>query len=165
MRIEIAKIASDLVQQRCDEFLHDASLPLSVRGMINVHLTKAWIPDFWSVAIRTPASGSDQSTPPPPTPNQSGYFDFPIGYAEDGTSWFFPSRQWWLAHAQVSHSPSGMGCDADVHTKFLSSEGSVHEFDYAAVFQDGRLRVLGRVDFVEECSFWKRAFGTQKEST
>jgi len=170
MRIEIAQIASGLLRQRRDEFLHDASLPLPVRGMINVHFDSSWIPDFWSVAIRTPKPGSEGTSPPtlnqstpPSTPNQ-GYFDFPIGFAEDGTSWFFPSRQWWLAHAQVSHAPSGMGCDADVHTKFLSSKGSVHEFDYATVFLDGRLTILGRADFVEECMFWTRAFGTQKET-
>jgi len=148
MRIEIAQIATSLLRQRRDEFLHDVSLPLSVRGMINVHLEKPWIPDFWSVAIRAPKSGSQS------------YFDFPIGYAEDGTSWFFPSRQWWVAHAQASHPPAGTGCDVDVHTKFLSSEGSVHEFDYATVLAGGRLVVLGRADFVEECAWWTRAFGS-----
>lgn len=148
MRIEIARIASSLVTQRRDEFLHDASLPLSVRGMINVHLEKPWIADYWTVALRAPKPGSE------------GYLDFPIGYAEDGTSWFFPSRQWWIAHAQTSHPPSGMGCDAEVHTKFLSAEGSVHEFDYASVFLDGRINIFGRVDFVDECVWWTRAFGT-----
>jgi hypothetical protein len=122
-----------------------------VRGMINVHLEKPWIADYGSVAIRAPKPGSES------------YFDFPIGFAEDGTSWFFPSRQWWVAHAQASHPPAGMGCDVDVHTKFLTSEGATHEFDYAAVFLDGRLNVLGRTDFVEECAWWTRAFGTQKE--
>lgn len=147
MRIEIAQIASTLLQQRRAEFLRDTSLPLSVRSLINVHLEKSWIEGFWSVAIRSPKSGSES------------YFDFPIGYAEDSTSWFFPSRQWWLAHAQASHPPSGQGCDVDVHTKFLSSEGSVHEFDYATVLLDGTMKILGRVDFVEECSWWQRAFG------
>lgn len=121
--------------------------------MINVHLTKPWIPDFWSVAIRASKPGSN------------GYVDFPIGFAEDGTSWFFPSRAWWLAHAQASHPPIGEGCDAEAHTKFLSSEGSVHEFDYATVSADGQLRILGRVDFVLECSFWTRAFGTPPPGT
>lgn len=148
VRIEIARIASGLLEQRRDEFLHDLSLPLTVRGMIHVHMIKPWIPDFWSVAIRAPKPGSET------------YFDFPIGFAEDGTSWFFPSRQWWLAHAQASHPPAGMGCDADVHTKFLSSEGSVHEFDYATIFASGQLSVLGRADFVLECALWARAFGS-----
>jgi hypothetical protein len=150
MRIQIAQIAPNLLAQRREEFLHDASLPLSVRGSINVHLMKPWIPNFWTVAIRAPKSGGDQS-----------FFDFPIGYAEDGTSWFFPSRQWWLAHAKVSHSDDGMGCDPDVHTKFLSSEGDVHEFDYATILTDGTLKILGRADFAEECMFWTRAFGTR----
>ena len=152
MRIEIARIASGLLQQRREELMHDLSLPLSVRGMISVHLDSAWIANFWAVAIRAVRPGSES------------YLDFPIGFAEDNTSWFFPSRQWWLAHAQSSHSPSGAGCDADVHTKFLSSEGTVHEFDYASVFLDGRLTILGRAEFVEECSFWKMAFGSQQET-
>jgi hypothetical protein len=150
MRIEIARIAANLLQQRCGEFLHDADLPLSVRGMINVHLTKPWIEGFWSVAIRAPKMGSES------------YFDFPVGLAEDGTSWFFPSRQWWVAHAQASHPPDGIGCDVDVHTKFLSSEGAVHEFDYASVFLDGTIKILGRGDFAEECFFWQRAFGSDR---
>lgn len=158
MRIQIAQIASSLLQRRQDEFLHDVSLPLPVRGMINVHALKPWIPNFWSVAIRAPRTGSSES-----------YFDFPIGRAEDGTPWFFPSRQWWLAHAKASHpSPDGglggMGCDVDVHTKFLSSEGDVHEFDYATILTDGTMKVLGRADFAIECDFWKRAFGGRGET-
>jgi len=150
MRIEIARIASSLLPQRSGELLHDASMLLSVRGMINVHLTKPWIEGFWSVAIHTPKPGSES------------YIDFPIGLAEDGTSWFFPSRQWWIAHAEASHPPDGTGCDVDVHTKFLSSEGTVHEFDYASVFLDGTLKILGRSDFAEECFFWQRAFGAPR---
>jgi hypothetical protein len=45
-----------------------------------------------------------------------------------------------------------------VHTKFLSGEGGVHEFDYAAVLVDGGLKVLGRKDFAAECFFWQHAF-------
>jgi hypothetical protein len=147
MRIEIAHVAPDLVQQRQQAYLQDASLPLTVRGMINVHLTKAWIPNFWTVAIRAPKPGSEI------------YFDFPIGFAEDETSWFFPSRQWWIAHANASHPPAGVGCDAEVHAKFLTNTGASHEFDYATVFLDGRIDVLGREAFVEECTWWQRAFG------
>lgn len=150
MRIQIAPVATSLVSQRRDEFLHDVTLPLSVRGMINVHLEKAWIPNFWTVAIRAPKPGSEQ------------FFDFPLGYSEDGTSWFFPSRQWWLAHAKASHPPEGVGCDVDVHTKFLSREGEIHEFDYATILIDGTLQILGRADFAVECDFWKRAFGSQE---
>jgi len=152
MRIELARIASGLLQHRREEFLHDLSLPLSVRGMIGVHMATPWIANFWSVAIRAVRLGSES------------YLDFPIGFAEDGTSWFFPARQWWLAHAQSSHPPSGAGCDVDVHSKFLTSAGSSHEFDYASVFLDGRLAILGRTDFVEECSWWTRAFGVQQEA-
>jgi len=160
MRIQIAQIASSILRQRRDEFLHDASLPLPVRGMINVHLEKPWIPNFWTVAIRTPVAGGESG--PPPAGDQS-YFDFPVGLAEDNTVWFFPSRQWWIAHAHASHPPDGTGCDADVHTKFLSNDGDVHEFDYATIQADGTIAVLGRTDFVEECAWWTRAFGSQRE--
>jgi hypothetical protein len=149
MRIQIAQAVPVLLSQRRDELLHDASLPLPVRGCINVHMEKAWIPNFWSVAIRAPKSGSDS------------YIDFPIGCADDGMPWFFPSRQWWIAHAKASHPPDGMGCDVDVHTKFLSSEGSVHEFDYATILTDRTMQIIGRADFVDECSWWSRAFGAR----
>lgn len=146
MRIQIAKIAPSILSHRVAAFMNDASLPLSVRGMINVHMTSPWIPNFWSVAIRAAKPGSER------------YFDFPIGYAEDGTSWFFPSRQWWLAHSLAGHPPDGTSCDADVHSDFLSSDGKAHEFDYAAVFQDGTMKILGRADFSQECFFWQHAF-------
>lgn len=151
MRIEIARIAASLLQQRRAAFLHDVSLPPSVRGMINVHLGKPWIPNFWSVALRAVKPGSER------------YLDFPIGYAEDNTSWFFPSRLWWLAHAQTSHPPIGLGCDADAHTQFLAREGSGHEFDYASVLTDGQLNILGPADFALECAFWMRAFGSPSQ--
>ena len=150
MRIQIAKIAASLLQQRRDQFLHDASLPLTVRGAANVHFEKPWIPNFWTIAIRAPKPGSES------------YLDFPIGFA-DGTVWFFPSREWWIAHAKVSHPPDGTGCDLDVHTKFLSSEGDVHEFDYATILTDGTIQVLGRADFADECTWWRRAFGSQDD--
>src|SRR5271163_806069 len=97
MRIQIAKIAPGILRQRREEFLHDASLPLSVRGMINVHLEKPWITNFWTIAICAPKPGSES------------YLDFPIGFAEDSTVWSFPSRQWWIAHAHASHPPDGTG--------------------------------------------------------
>jgi len=148
MRIQIAQVAAALLSRRREELLHDVSLPLTVRGSANVHFEKPWIPNFWTVAIRAPKPGSES------------FFDFPIGYADDGTPWFFPSQAWWIAHAKASHPPDGMGCDVDVHTKFLSSEGSVHEFDYATILTDGTTQILGRADFVDECA---RAFGAREE--
>lgn len=149
MRIQIAQVAPILLSQRREELLHDASVPLTVRGAANVHFEKPWIPKFWAVAIHASKPGSEK------------FFDFPVGYADDGTPWFFPSREWWIAHAKASHPPDGTGCDVDVHTKFLSSEGSVHEFDYASIFSDGTMQILGRGDFVDECSWWTRAFGAR----
>ena len=156
MRIQIAQGAATLISQRREDLLHDVALPLTVRGSINVHMEKPWIPNFWTVAIRAAKPGSEST--PSPTRAQS-FFDFPIGYAADGTLWFFPSRNWWIAHAKASH-PDG-GCDVEVHTKFLSSEGSVHEFDYATVLTDGTMQILGRADFADECSWWSRAFGAR----
>ncbi len=143
---EIVRSAVGLLAERQDAFLHDRSLPLPVRGALNVHMTKPWIPDFWAVAIKSPHEGGDQS-----------YFDFPIARV-NGDLWFFPSKKWWVAHATASHPPDGSGCDVEVHTKFLSKEGSVHEFDYATIFLDGRMSILGRRDFAEECAWWRRAF-------
>jgi len=178
MRIQIAQIAASILSQRREDFLRDASLPLSVRGMINVHLVKPWIPNFWTVAIRSP-NGNESAEPPrsrgqrsrPPARGRGAlqpshnpsYFDFPIGFAEDGTSWFFPSRQWWIAHAHASHPPDGTGCDASGHTNYLSREGATHEFDYASILADGTLTILGPADFAEECSYWDMAFGAPKE--
>lgn len=53
MRIQIAQIAAELLQDRKHRFLVDASLPASVRSMISVHLAKPWIQNFWTVAIRS----------------------------------------------------------------------------------------------------------------
>jgi hypothetical protein len=147
MRIQIAAFAPELIQRRQDAFLNDTSMSRSVRGCLNVHLTKAWIPGFWTVAIHAPKPGSES------------FLDVPIGVSEDGTPWFFPSQQWWLAHCTVSHPESGKGCDVDVHAKFLSRGGAAYEFDYATVSLDGSISVLGRADFQTECDFWRRAFG------
>jgi hypothetical protein len=74
MRIQIAQVASSILSAHRDKLLRDESLPASVRGMINVHLETPWIPNFWTVAIRAVKPGCES------------YFDFPIGFAEDGTS-------------------------------------------------------------------------------
>lgn len=147
MRIQIAKVAPIMLTRRREELLHDSTLPLSVRGSANVHFEKPWIPNFWSVAIRAPKPGGER------------FFDFPIGAADDGMPWYFPSKEWWIAHAKASHPPDGMGCDVDVHTKFLSSAGSVHEFDYATILADGTMQILGRSGFADERAWWTRAFG------
>lgn len=151
MRIQIAKVVSSILPLRRDKLLNDESLPASVRGMINVHLDTAWIPNFWTVAIRTVKPGCES------------YFDFPIGFAEDGTSWFFPARKWWMGHAHAGHPPDGSGFDVDAHVKTLTREGDAHEFDYAAVLHDGSLTVLGRPDFVKERLWWTRAFGSPQQ--
>lgn len=145
--IQLAGIASGLLAQRKQHFFTDASLPPSIRSMISVHLEQPWIPSFWTVAIRAVRKDCDR------------YLDFPIGFAEDGTSWFFPTRAWWLSHAQTSHPPAGLGFDIEGHAKFLTSAGgSSHAFDYATVTREGKLDVVTRAGFVEEGRWWSRAF-------
>lgn len=146
MRVQIVRGAAEQLDRRRGQLMQDLSLPLSVRGMISVHTVKPWIEGFWSVAIRSPSGTGDPS-----------YLDFPIATDARG-AWFFPSKTWWVAHAKVSHPPDGTGCDVGVHTKFLSSDGSVHEFDYATILVDGHAKILGHRDFVEECAWWSRAF-------
>lgn len=143
MRVEIVNAVVNQLRQRRSELLRDRSLPLHVRRMIQLHMAKPWIPNFGTIAIRPTHAGSES------------YLDFPIVYAV-GSNWFFPSRQWWVAHAKSSHPPDGSGCDVDVHTKFLSSEGSIHEFDYVNILTDGRTKILGRRDFTDECVWWAR---------
>ncbi len=115
--------------------------------MVLAHLQKPWAPNFYTVVIRPAQFDTD------PT-----FFDRPFGKAL-GASWYLPSLEWWKAHAHSSHPPNGLGCSVDVHTDFLSAEGTAHEFDYANVFQNGSLKILGRRDFSVECRWWGRYFG------
>lgn len=143
MRITLVPNVRALLDKRHDVLLNDRSIPLPARHMISVHMSKPWIRGFWFVAIR-------------PTGTESkSYLGFKVGTA-DGTAWYFPSKKWWIAHAHASHPPDGSGCDVAVHTDFLTSEGSTHEFDYATVSTDGQLKILHRGDFEKECSWWDR---------
>jgi len=153
MRITIAKSAKKLLGQRHDKLLNDTKLDLSVRQMISAHMAKPWIPNFWSVALRPTGSGS------------KSYLDFPIGRTDEST-WYFPSKKWWLAHAKASHPPKGDGCDVAVHVDFLTSEGSTHEFDYATITTAGRLTILDPDDFEKECRWWRsHSPGTLRKTT
>jgi hypothetical protein len=142
MRISLAKDAKKLLYARHDKLLNDTRLPLSARQMISAHMAKPWIPGFLTVAIRPTGTGS------------KSYLDFRIGDV-DGWEWYFPSKKWWLAHANASHPPEGAGCDVDVHVDFLTSEGATHEFDYATVSADHQLKILHPDDFEKECRWWR----------
>lgn len=122
----------------------------ATRKMVLLHLRKPWAgPGFLAVAIRPLKGGLEAFLGPE------------VFRDEMGRPWSFPSNRWWLAHARTSHGPGdGAGCDADAHVAFLTEGGRDAEFAYANVF-DGTpqtLRVLGRGDFEEECSWWARNF-------
>lgn len=109
------------------------------------HFRKPWVSGFRTVAIRPTKTGSGE------------YLDIALCRALDSV-WYFPSVIWWKAHAKTSHPPDGSGCSIEAHTKFLTEEGTVHEFDYANILWNGNLVVLGRPDFVVECKWWEREF-------
>lgn len=135
----------DRIQHFVRKMAADPSLPAATRRMIQLHLSKPWVPGFFAVAIRPVERGLEE------------YLGFPIVRAL-GTDWYFPSRVWWLAHARTSHGPDGSGCNPDVHTRFLSAEGTDHEFDYANILRNGSLVILDRRAFEQECAYWQRAF-------
>ncbi|HSX23360.1 MAG TPA: hypothetical protein VLE97_11355 [Gaiellaceae bacterium] len=142
MRFDVDKNASKLIAHRHDRLLNDSKIPLSARQMISAHMAKPWIPRFWVVAIR------------PTGPSSESYLDFLLGEA-DGTEWHFPSKKWWVAHANASHPPKGVGCDVDVHVDFLTAEGATHEFDYATISTGRELTILHPDDFDRECRWWR----------
>lgn len=145
MKIQVARIAASILARRREELTRDATLPTSVRGMIGVHLETPWIAGFWAPAIHVSAKSCAR------------YVDFPVGFAEDGRSWFFPTRQWWLEHAIGAHPPDGTGADPAAHaTLLVPGNGGI---EYAAILNDGTMKVLDALDFSEEAAWWTRAFG------
>lgn len=119
----------------------DGSIPQTVKTMIYMHVTAPWIPNFVGYIITPLHDGLD------------GFLGKPV--VEYGPStWYQPSMAWWMAHAERSHPPKGEGCDAGVHSSFLTAEGENAEFGYAAMLKDGTVLVLGPEDFDVECAFW-----------
>jgi hypothetical protein len=131
----------DLEDQTLFELAHVRGAPPTVVMMVKAHLRKPWIPGHRTVLIR---------------PLQRGLDKFFRAALVRGSRhvWYFPSTTWWLAHADKSHPPEGLGCDRRVHVDFLTERGARAEFAYASLLRDGRIHVLGPDDFAAECRFW-----------
>jgi len=114
----------------------------SVSKMITLHITKPWVLDFKSIVI---------------SPLKENLEEFLAVHIFDWQEvpWFFPSDEWWMSHAKVSHSPgNGLGCNLKNHVDFLTNETEDGEFLYANILKSGDAYILGRSDFEEECEYW-----------
>jgi hypothetical protein len=123
------------------EVSQNANIPQSVKSMIYQHIQSLWITDALAVVISPLKNGED------PYLKQSA-FDIA------GIQYYYPSVDFWMAHAQQSHPPAGQGCDPEVHAAFLTRGGKNAEFQYAVVKKDGSLIVQDLNGFVTECAFY-----------
>lgn len=119
----------------------DPAIPQSVKTMIYLHLQKPWVPNFLAVIIAPMNQGLD------------AYLGRPV-LERSGLTFYYPSLEWWFAHARTSHPPEGEGCDAQAHQDFLTQTGASAEFVYANVLKSGDIEILERPDFDAECAFW-----------
>lgn len=124
------------------EVSQNRTVPQSVKSMIYQHIRSMWIPDALAVVI-SPLSGGGNN----PFLKQSA---FDLG----GIQYYYPSLDFWLAHAERSHPPEGQGCDPAAHAAFLTQGGQNAEFIYAVVKTDGTLVVQDLASFVNECAFY-----------
>lgn len=125
----------------------DPATPQSVKTMVYLHLQKPWVPDFLAVAISPLNLGLDRYL-------GDAVFEY------IGLTFYYPSIDWWFAHARTSHPPDGAGCNAQAHADFLTAGGANAEFMYANVSKSGAVKVLDRSDFEEECAFWASGTGS-----
>jgi hypothetical protein len=123
------------------EVSQNQSIPQSVKSMIYQHIQSKWIPDALAVLI-SPLSGENS-----PYLKQSA-FDLA------GIQYYYPSIDFWMAHADRSHPPAGQGCDPAAHAAFLTQGGQNAEFIYAVVKKDGSLVVQDLNGFADECAFY-----------
>jgi hypothetical protein len=119
----------------------DARLPQSVKSMIYQHLQSQWIPNALGVVL---APLGDRNNP------MIGQPLFTI----EGYQYYYPTLEFWLAHAKQSHPPAGNGCDPDVHAQFLTPTGANAEFAYGVVKRDGDMIVQDAAGFDNECAFY-----------
>lgn len=124
------------------EVSQNPAIPQTVKSMIRQHITSMWITDALAVVISPLKSGSDPFL-------KTSAFDL------GGIQYYFPSVDFWMAHAQRAHSPNGQGCDPEAHAAFLTRGGSQGEFIYAVVKKDGSLIVEDLNGFVTECAFYE----------
>lgn len=123
------------------EVSQNPNVPQSVKSMIYQHLQSKWIPDALAVVI-SPLSGK-----PSPYLKQSA-FDLA------GIQYYYPSLDFWMAHADRAHPPAGQGCDPAAHAAFLTTQGQNAEFIYSIVKKDGSVVVENLNGFVNECAFY-----------
>lgn len=144
----ISQASLDLLHRLNDEMTHrihqEPNFSQSMRAMVRLHLRKPWIPHYHSIAIMPIKDGLKE------------YLGKEV-FEWHGATFFFPSMKWWRSHGERSHEPDGEGCDVAMHAAYLTPEGSDAEFAYAAVLNDGTLRILVKKDFEEECRFWELA--------
>lgn len=120
----------------------DSRIPQSVKSMIYQHLQSQWIPNALAVVI-SPLGLPDNNP-------MLGQSLFSMG----GVQFYYPSLDFWIAHADQSHPPAGNGCDPNVHTQFLTADGMNPEFVYGVVKRDGELVVQDSAAFNVECAFF-----------
>lgn len=115
----------------------------SMNKCIVLHRTKPWVPNFKRVLIR-----------PLRKVNEAW-----LGQEVDigGKVWNLPTDAFWEVHCNASHE-GGAGCDVDIHTSFLTSDGSNAEFEYASELDNGEVQIQTEKEFNEECDFWKTRF-------
>lgn len=119
----------------------DPSVPQSVKSMIYQHIQSFWIPDALAVVL-SPLGDRDNPMIGQPV------------FALEGFQYYYPTLEFWRAHAEQSHPPQGNGCDSVVHKQFLTSTGATPEFIYGVVRRDGTMVVQDAVDFDNECAFY-----------
>lgn len=119
----------------------DSRVPQSVKSMIYQHLQSQWIPN--ALAIVLSPLGDRQN----PMIGQQVF-------ALDGVQYYYPTLEFWKAHAQRSHEPGGEGCNSRIHTEYLTPEGVNAEFVYGVVKRDGTMDIQDAVDFDIECAFF-----------
>jgi hypothetical protein len=136
------KMLFDMNKSFWAEVAQNASIPQSVKSMIYQHIQSKWIPDALAVVI-SPLSRQNS-----PYLKQSA-FDLA------GIQYYYPSLDFWMAHAQRSHPPGGEGCDPAAHAAFLTAQGQNAEFIYAVVKLDGTVMVQDLNGFVDECAYYE----------
>lgn len=124
----------------------DPAVPQSVKSMIYQHLIGGWVPGALAVVISPLEDGLD-------------HFLMQAAFDLDGIQYYYPSLDFWRAHANASHFPDGKGCDAIVHSEFLTREGAQGEFIYAIVTRDGNIVIQDARGFEEECAFYNAGNG------
>jgi hypothetical protein len=117
-------------------------IPQSVKSMIYQHIQSQWVPNALAVVL---APLGDRSNP---------MIGQPV-FALEGWQYYYPTLDFWMAHAEQSHPPQGNGCDSVVHKQFLTATGANPEFIYAVVKRDGNIDVQEATDFDIECAFFE----------